>query len=385
MCSTTGICDENADCLNVRGDFICDCQKGFHGDGKFCWPGDCEDTSCPVNQTCVSRTKLDCKCGEGFQADELNHCIDVDECAMKNDCDEVAKCINVEGSYTCSCQLGFTGSGRDCQCSEGSYVDERGYCVDVDECVTGNDCSVNANCENTKGSYKCSCKNGFTESGRDCLCKRGFYIDNRGFCVDVDECSTNVAKCHPNAICFNTVGSFECRCPGDTRCENYKVLVLHGCLNSDQIEATIVNSESGRKQKVECFQKTRPKQTSQLRYSLRESCSITWKNKVYIYGNWNLMSTLDGYKVVDQPYENRLDFYHYRGSCNVMEEERIFLCFDQAQRLGKTCRVASDPFDFTISRKNYDTLQSPNRHSYAAVGSSESESESKTNFVERSY
>ena len=40
---------------------------------------------------------------------------------------------------------------------------------DVDECSQGmNDCHVNATCNNTEGSYNCSCKNGFTGDGFAC-------------------------------------------------------------------------------------------------------------------------------------------------------------------------------------------------------------------------
>ena len=40
---------------------------------------------------------------------------DIDECASgSNDCDENADCTNTDGSYTCSCQPGFSGDGITC-------------------------------------------------------------------------------------------------------------------------------------------------------------------------------------------------------------------------------------------------------------------------------
>ena len=40
---------------------------------------------------------------------------DVDECAPgTNDCDRNAECTNTEGSFTCNCKPGFTGSGFMC-------------------------------------------------------------------------------------------------------------------------------------------------------------------------------------------------------------------------------------------------------------------------------
>ena len=44
--------------------------------------------------------------------------------------------------------------------------------LDVDECsaVTGV-CDVNSNCQNTAGSYICSCNTGFTGDGKTCTGK----------------------------------------------------------------------------------------------------------------------------------------------------------------------------------------------------------------------
>ena len=39
----------------------------------------------------------------------------------------------------------------------------------MDECSQGmDDCHVNATCNNTEGSYNCSCKDGFTGDGFTC-------------------------------------------------------------------------------------------------------------------------------------------------------------------------------------------------------------------------
>ena len=40
---------------------------------------------------------------------------DVDECAIGNhNCHDDATCYNTEGSYTCSCNIGYTGNGSFC-------------------------------------------------------------------------------------------------------------------------------------------------------------------------------------------------------------------------------------------------------------------------------
>lgn len=39
---------------------------------------------------------------------------DVDECALGSDCDGHARCLNTEGSYTCTCIHPYTGDGKNC-------------------------------------------------------------------------------------------------------------------------------------------------------------------------------------------------------------------------------------------------------------------------------
>ena len=42
--------------------------------------------------------------------------------------------------------------------------------LDVNECAMAstNDCSANAYCQNTLGSFTCTCKSGFTGDGKTC-------------------------------------------------------------------------------------------------------------------------------------------------------------------------------------------------------------------------
>lgn len=79
---------------------------------------------------------------------------DINECVLNTSHCQY-NCQNTEGSYICSCPAGF-------------LLNPDGFtCRDLDECATGqNICQQN--CINTEGSYKCSCEKGYTQHGDNC-------------------------------------------------------------------------------------------------------------------------------------------------------------------------------------------------------------------------
>jgi hypothetical protein len=113
-------------------------------------------------------------------------CTDIDECATGTDnCSVDASCTNTVGSFTCACNPGYEGDGV--------------ACVDIDECATDTDnCSGDASCTNTAGSFSCACNAGYTGDGVTC--------------TDVDECATGNGGCSTDATCTNTPGSRTCEC-----------------------------------------------------------------------------------------------------------------------------------------------------------------------------
>ncbi|XP_073160007.1 fibrillin-1 isoform X6 [Lepidochelys kempii] len=88
------------------------------------------------------------------------------------------------------------GSYR-CECNKGFQLDVRGECIDVDECEK-NPC-ISGDCINTQGSYICQCRAGYQSTL------------TRTECRDIDECLQNGRICN-NGRCINTDGSFHCVC-----------------------------------------------------------------------------------------------------------------------------------------------------------------------------
>uniref|UniRef100_A0A672JCJ1 Signal peptide, CUB and EGF-like domain-containing protein 2 n=1 Tax=Salarias fasciatus TaxID=181472 RepID=A0A672JCJ1_SALFA len=110
---------------------------------------------------------------------------DSDPCAEGSDgCHIDAICQTTQGSYKCTCKAGFKGDGK--------------HCEDIDECDLEYNGGCVHECNNIPGNYRCTCYDGFNlaHDGHNCL--------------DVDECKFNNGGCQHT--CVNTMGSYECRC-----------------------------------------------------------------------------------------------------------------------------------------------------------------------------
>lgn len=104
---------------------------------------------------------------------------DIDECSLDNECDTNANCNNTIGSYYCTCDVGYSGNGRNCDglCLKWILLPVQPFenmlfiqlNLDINECIDGsNDCHGNADCINTAGSYSCMCQVGFSGNGTFC-------------------------------------------------------------------------------------------------------------------------------------------------------------------------------------------------------------------------
>ncbi|XP_056437189.1 thrombomodulin [Gadus chalcogrammus] len=146
---------------------------------------------------------------------------------------------------TCACRPGFLlgADGRSCReagpAPRGLRSCDRGYrstvaddCVDVDECQ---DAPCEHDCTNTRGSFTCSCFDGYRRDPgdplrcqaycglaecpaecdpnepEDCSCPIGYILDVRqegGVCMDLDECNNY----HCDQLCKNSYGNYTCSC-----------------------------------------------------------------------------------------------------------------------------------------------------------------------------
>eukprot|EP00117_Sycon_ciliatum_P040240 scpid54064/ scgid2113/ Fibrillin-1 len=195
-------CSPFAKCTNTYGSYTCTCRMGYHGNGATCNECKVDPESNIVTLHHWKAVPVSCKTGfkyipthltkecqtfseTGFWKN-IGECEDVNECVIStHDCHSSAVCTNTKGSFTCACKAGFSGDGK--------------TCVEIDECSSGgHNCLSSAVCTNTVGAFTCACNPGLTGDGKT-------------KCDDINECN-NGSSCYPSATCANTFASFTCTC-----------------------------------------------------------------------------------------------------------------------------------------------------------------------------
>ncbi|XP_022095542.1 uncharacterized protein LOC110981859 isoform X2 [Acanthaster planci] len=239
--SRTGYCediDECADesncvggaCTNSRGSYYCICPVGYnlHANGKLCLL-EPRVMSCR-GLVCFDGAELDelrCRCwcsDPGLTYDYFEEkCQDINECvAGSHNCEH--GCINTEGSFMCYCVSGFQLDADGTTCLPSPPPDPSTI-----PCF--------GKCPGATALNLLNC---------NCMCETGFvYGEDELECVDRDECRDYQGWCQ--GVCENTPGSYTCTCPtgtvldadgwtcnepvsssGEFECFDYEILCDHG-------------------------------------------------------------------------------------------------------------------------------------------------------------
>ena len=72
-----------------------------------------------------------------------------------------------------------------------------------------------------------------------------------------------------------------------------------------------------------------------------KSCSVTWRGEFFIFGGFDDKKQITKLNGCRLERVGSLSFDHYGGTCAVVNDEDIYLCFDYYSY--KTCRKASEP------------------------------------------
>ncbi|XP_051050880.1 adhesion G protein-coupled receptor E5 isoform X5 [Phodopus roborovskii] len=123
-------------------------------------------------------------------------------------CPNNSECVSAK---SCQCKAGFASSypvGKEL------ITNPSWSCEDINECLQQSvtiTCGPFATCQNTEGSYYCTCNVGYKlASGAE-----SFANKSENTCEDIDECSSGQHQCHNSTICINVPGSYKCHCrPG---------------------------------------------------------------------------------------------------------------------------------------------------------------------------
>ncbi|CAK8696725.1 unnamed protein product [Clavelina lepadiformis] len=257
-CLTSNVCHHSADCINSDGSYSCNCRHGHTGDGRNeCTQISCRQPSNPVRgsyntqQSYALNSVVVFNCISGYEisgsrqitclqtgewSDVEPSCVDVDECSRPiSPCHEHATCTNVDGSYHCACNIGYSGDGKSCSVptcghlqspNQGSVEFSNGFAVGS---VARFTCNTGWRPE---GSVELTCQGDLAWSG------------NVPHCVDIDECASNQFSCSGQATCQNTVGSYECVCErgyvkSGTTC------IFVSCSTPDAPQYGFVNPDNG--------------------------------------------------------------------------------------------------------------------------------------------
>lgn len=215
------------------GRYWCSCRNPgmqLHSDRKSCIDKDeCQESNFGCMHICHNTLgSAYCSCREGYQLlHDGKTCIDINECDTPGVCD--GECFNTVGSYRCSStdeEISSSGDGPALWtptgvedkvfsvypsqvCPEGMRINPAGICGDIDECREGSS-GCSQTCENTDGSYRCSCRKGYRLSADGKTCE------------DIDECRTYRDYRSCSDICTNLPGTYRCSCnPG-------RILLRHG-------------------------------------------------------------------------------------------------------------------------------------------------------------
>uniref|UniRef100_A0A1I8GCU0 EGF-like domain-containing protein n=1 Tax=Macrostomum lignano TaxID=282301 RepID=A0A1I8GCU0_9PLAT len=263
-------------CANTPGSFRCLCPPGYRlaADGRNCRPDDpraCSDRlrPCQNGGACDSGSRR-CRCPPGFYGDFCQKAAPTttttsttttsaapttvrpgEECRPPCQHGRCIRggCVCDSGFEGAACQIRFRCTGS-ADCSRG-WCGADGRCV----CLAGwrglrcdmdfNECDLSPapcehSCHNLPGTFRCTCDPGFNVGTNgscvwagDPSCPRGCRNGGRcrsGRCrcapgyrgptcsADVDECAMERSVHGCEFACYNTRGSWECRCPpGYTR------------------------------------------------------------------------------------------------------------------------------------------------------------------------
>eukprot|EP01125_Pyxidicula_operculata_P013176 TRINITY_DN4359_c0_g2_i3.p1 TRINITY_DN4359_c0_g2~~TRINITY_DN4359_c0_g2_i3.p1 ORF type:complete len:1736 (-),score=241.48 TRINITY_DN4359_c0_g2_i3:164-5371(-) len=189
-----------------------------------------------------------CDCPTGYLLVREQQCEDLNECVDFEGICSPAYCNNTNGSYYCSCGVNAFYQDKRCNCPPTGFIFEPSdqSCIDIDECYQDTHNCGASRCVNTVGSFNCTCGVGArivdVGTSKSCVCDSGYHLNSSYDCEDINECLD--APC--SHTCTNVAGSFKCSCPNDYgyNLTNNRCIDINECTDCktcDKCEQVCVN------------------------------------------------------------------------------------------------------------------------------------------------
>ncbi|KAG7309637.1 hypothetical protein JYU34_004115 [Plutella xylostella] len=256
----------------------CECLQGFirNSDGNCVKKEECSSVQCGPNEesngcynsclekSCASRLNPPdvcplyceygkCSCTDGYYRDDNGDCVQPFDCTpprcglneVYTNCGSSCEvtCANVNNPpKVCTLQC-----VERCQCAEGFIRNSDGNCVRREECLPTIQCAENeepTDCYNS--CLEDSCANRlqprrfcaqYCETNK-CTCKRGFYRNDDGVCVPVEQCS--------QPKCFEGEEYTECGSACEATCNNLNdTSCTKQCVEKCSCRKGLVRSDDG--------------------------------------------------------------------------------------------------------------------------------------------
>ncbi|XP_019737687.1 latent-transforming growth factor beta-binding protein 1 isoform X5 [Hippocampus comes] len=235
------LCSPYGECLNTEGSYLCACGSGFTAslDTPSCDDIDecgLNETLCSPHGFCENRLgSFRCLCDQGYQeSQDGQSCTDVNECELLSSVCGEAQCVNIDGSFVCTCPSGQEYNVMVARCEPVPTVSsvERKECyfhlndenlcesvltshVTLQECCCTLGAGWGDNCE----VYPCPV-NGTDQFNQMCPSGKGFIpsgdlpyeVPTAESYKNADECMLFGQEVCKGGFCQDTVGSYECYC-----------------------------------------------------------------------------------------------------------------------------------------------------------------------------
>ena len=266
-----------------------------------------------------------------------------------------------------------------------------------EDCSEDAFCYFECNYDATSCLISCPCFENCPNGCDGCLtpfCECYDYENNPDYiyCSELYENSYNecVVECSIGdflclAVCLRDYETSLETCPCKSECPNGCPCAFYECVETTTIATTqttpvkpensvlVLSTFEGYKPPVITDANGREDYNFLFRFaentSAYGSCSLMFKNELYVFGSENgdfyrQISKLVGCQL---RRVGNLDFDHNRGACTNFNDEKVFLCFNDQSTDWKKCRFAEGPNEVYT-----ETASSVYEHEYGNIAASKS-------------